>query len=301
MREFLSTRRARLTPQDAGLPAGGRRRVPGLRREEVAALVGISVDYYIRIERGNLAGVSDGVLEALAAALEFDDAERAYLGDLARFANAPAARSGAPAARAGARPQVVRIIEAMTGAAGFVANRQRDILASNALGRALFSPLFAARSSAPANLVRFAFLDPAARGFFADWEAAAAMIVGNLRAETGRDPANADLVRLVKDLSARSGDFSRLWGAHDVHAHRSGTKSLNHPEVGYIDLSYEVLELPVDPGQVIIVYTAQPGTPAARRLALLAERAGRTGRPEQAGQADAAPVPDTPAPADADR
>ncbi len=273
MRGFLVTRRARLTPEAAGLTSGnGHRRVPGLRHEEVAMLAGVSVDYYIRIERGNLAGVSGSVLDGVAAALQLDDAERAHLHDLTRLANASAPARSRPRQLPApeVRPQVVRIIDAMTGAAALVVSECRDVLAANALGRALFSPAIAGPQERPANLARFTFLDPAAREFFANWEQAARLLVGNLRTADGRSPCDPGLSLLVEELCASSEDFSRLWAAHDVWRHRNGMKTFLHPVAGDMELAYEVLELPADPGVVIIVYTAEPDTANAEKMERLA-------------------------------
>lgn len=272
IRGFLASRRARLTPQQAGLSAyGTNRRVPGLRREEVAMLAGVSVDYYVRLERGSLAGVSESVLEALADALQLDDAERAHLADLARAAGTrPRARRGSPTA---VPPSVRAMLEAMTGAPAVVRNDRLDILATNALGRALYAPLFAGPSQGarlPANHARFAFLDPAAREFWVDWPRAADDTVGVLRALAGRDPHDKGVQDLVGELSTRSTDFRERWARHDVHLHSGGTKRINHPVVGRLDLLYDTLPVTRAPGLTLLVYTAEPGSPSADALQLLA-------------------------------
>jgi len=203
IRQFLASRRARITPEQAGLPVyGGNRRVPGLRREEVALLAGVSVDYYTRLERGNLGGVSESVLDALARALQLDEAERAHLFDLARAAHTttPARRR---ATRQRVRPGVQRILDAMTGAPADVRNGRRDILAANRLGSALYAELYA-DPARPANVARFVFLSPRARAFFPDWEGAANDLVANLRTEAGRNPYDRGLSDLVGELSTRS-------------------------------------------------------------------------------------------------
>src|SRR3954447_13711705 len=199
--EFLTSRRAKVTPEQVGLPAYGPRRVKGLRREEVASLAGVSVDYYKRLERGSAAGVSDGVLEALARALQLDDAERAHLHDLARAANpvAPKRRRSSPRR---VRPVVQRIVDAMTTPA-VVRNSRVDYLSANALGRALYAPVFESREQ-PANSARFTFLDPAAQDFFADWERTAKDLVAHLRSEAGRNPYDKNLSDLIGELSTRS-------------------------------------------------------------------------------------------------
>ncbi|MBH0122512.1 helix-turn-helix domain-containing protein [Rhodococcus sp. CX] len=277
-REFLATRRARITPDKAGLPAyGGNRRVPGLRREEVAMLAGVSVDYYTRLERGNLSGVSEEVLEALAEALQLDEAERSHLFDLARAANASgvarsrARRTPAPTLR----PAVQRILDALDGAPAFVRNGRLDVLGANQLGRALYSPLYDSTehvAGKPVNTARFQFLDPAAaRAFWGDKaDRMAHDAVAILRAEAGRNPYDKALTALVGELSTRSEDFRRLWASHDVRHHRSGSKVFHHPVVGILELDYEALVLPADPGLQLNVYTAVPNTPSDDALQLLA-------------------------------
>ena len=270
-RDFLTTRRARLTPDRAGLPLyGGNRRVTGLRREEVALIAGVSVDYYTRLERGNLAGVSEAVLEALARALQLDEAERTHLFDLARQAGAGSASARTrkrPAYQI--RPGVQRVLDAMTDAPAYVRNGRFDVLASNALGRAVFAPLFATPGR-PVNLARFFFLDPASRDFYHDWEQLAGDTVALLRAEAGRDPYDRGLTDLVGELSTRSEQFRTWWAAHNVRQHRSGVKHMHHPVVGELILAYESLEITTEPGLRVNAYTAEPGSPAAEALSLLA-------------------------------
>lgn len=278
VREFLSTRRARITPQQAGLPAfGANRRVTGLRREEVALLAGMSVDYYIRLERGNLTGASDSVLDSLAHALQLDEAERAYLYDLARAVTA--ARRRPPAATGRIRPVVLRMLDAMTGLPAYIRNGRLDILAANSLGRALYapvydSPLFAQRG--PVNTARFLFLDPGSADFWPEWEKAANDSVALLRTETGRSPQDKGLTDLIGELSTKSDEFARRWARHDVTLHRSGVKRLHHPLAGGLALPYEALDLPADPGLRITVYSPEPGSPARSALDLLASWTGAT-------------------------
>ncbi|GIG23605.1 transcriptional regulator [Cellulomonas chitinilytica] len=282
-REFLTTRRGRLTPQRANLAAyGGNRRVPGLRREEVAMLAGVSVDYYTRLERGNLTGVSEQVLESLAEALQLDEAERGHLFDLARSANASgAARTRARRAPAPVlRPAVQRIVDALDVPA-FVRNGRLDVLGTNLLGRALYAPLYDSPThtpGTPVNTARFQFLDPdAARSFWgAKAERMAHDAVAILRAEAGHNPYDTRLTGLVGELSTRSEDFRRLWASHDVRFHRSGTKVFHHPAVGLLELDYEALMLPADAGLQLNVYSAVPGSPSADGLALLASWAATT-------------------------
>jgi len=268
IRDFLTSRRGRITPAAAGLTAYGPRRVPGLRREEVATLAGVSVDYYNRIERGRLAGASEGVLEAIAGALRLDEAERAHLFDLARAARDRATGRRHRPAWPTVRPSVGWMIEAMTGAAAFVANARQDILAANHLGRALFAPLF--ESAAPANLARFTYLDPRARDFHADWNRMAAECVAALRAQAGRDPFDRGLSDLVGELSTRSEEFAALWATHDVRLHRRAEKRFRHPIVGDLTLRYERLAVTADPGLEIFAYLAEPGSRSAEAFTLLA-------------------------------
>ena len=257
--EFLTSRRGKVTPEQVGLPTYGARRVKGLRREEVASLAGVSVEYYRRLERGNVSGVSEGVLEALARALRLDDAERAHLHDLARAvgwvgANSPTRRRST---QQRVRPAVQRIVDGMTTPA-IVRNSRVDYLSANALGRALYAPVFESREQ-PANSARFTFLDPAAQDFYADWERTAKDLVAHLRSEAGRNPYDRDLSDLIGELSTRSPEFRTWWAAHNVRYHQTGTKRLHHPVVGDLELSYEVMELPADAGLNISVYSAEPG------------------------------------------
>jgi transcriptional regulator with XRE-family HTH domain len=278
-REFLASRRARITPDRAGLPAygGSNRRVPGLRREEVAMLAGVSVDYYTRLERGNLGGVSESVLEALAEALQLDEAERRHLADLARSANASgAARSRARRRKpATVRPVVQRMVDAMTGAAVVLRNGRLDVLTTNTLGRALYAPMYDSPAQVPGqplNTARFHFLDTAgAQRFWGEkWPKIAHDAVAILRAEAGHNPYDKALTDLVGELSTRSEDFRTLWASHDVRLHRTGTKQFHHPAVGVLELDYEALELPGDPGLQLNVYTAVPGSPSDDGMKLLA-------------------------------
>jgi transcriptional regulator with XRE-family HTH domain len=270
IREFLTSRRARITPEQVGLPVYGSRRVPGLRREEVAVLAGVSVPYYTRLERGDLSGVSQGVMDALARALKLDDAERNHLYDLARSVQ-PAA---GPPRRRSSKPHVVRpnaqwILDAITGAAAFVLNGRQDVLADNHLARALFAPVYESPERPP-NMLRFTFLDPRAVDFYDDWELLADQSVAILRAEAGRDPHDRNLTDLVGQLSTQSDGFRTRWAAHDVRFHNSGTKTFRHPVVGELTLNFERLDLPTDPGLAIVTYTAEPGSRSAEGLALLA-------------------------------
>jgi transcriptional regulator with XRE-family HTH domain len=270
VREFLATRRARLTPQDVGLPThGANRRVPGLRREEVAVLAGVSIDYYTRLERGNLSGVSYSVLEAVARALQLDEAERAHLLDLARTANnTPTTRRRRPSQHQ-VRPGLQRLLDAMTAAPTLVRNGRLDVIATNPLGRALFAPAFT-DPTAPLNLARFTFVEPRSLEFFVDWDDVANATVAILRVEAGRDPADGNLTDLVGELATRSDEFRTRWAAHNVRLHDHGTKRFHHPVVGDLALTFEELPLPADPGLTMTAYTAEPGSASHDALALLA-------------------------------
>lgn len=269
IREFLTSRRAKITPEQAGLQwYGENRRVLGLRREEVALLAGVSVDYYTRLERGNAAGVSESVLEALARALQLDDAERAHLFDLARGANAVSrARRRPPKQRV--RPSVQRTLDAMAGAPAFVRNGRMDLLAANRLGRAFYSQHFDSPHGPP-NSARFIFLDGRATDFYTDWEQVATDAVAVLRSEAGRDPYDRGLSDLIGELSTRSDTFRTRWAAHNVRFHDTGSKRFHHPVVGELELTYETMGLAADAGLMLFVYTAEPGSRSDEALGLLA-------------------------------
>ncbi|MEU7898641.1 helix-turn-helix transcriptional regulator [Nonomuraea sp. NPDC049152] len=246
IQQFLASRRARITPEQAGLPAyGGNRRVKGLRREEVAMLAGVSVDYYVRLERGNLSGASDGVLDGVARALHLDDAERDHLFDLARRGPAPAAPRRRPAARK-IRPALQQMLDAISDAPAWIGNDRHDLVAVNRLAAALFAPILA-DPRRPANTARFTYLDPAAREFFSDWDKVADDVAAVLRVEAGRNPYDKDLSDLIGELSTRSEVFRRRWADHNVRHHRTGTKKLHHPEVGDLELHFEAMTPASDP------------------------------------------------------
>lgn len=269
IREFLTSRRAKITPDQAGLRTyGGSRRVPGLRREEVALLAGVSVDYYIRLERGNASGVSDSVLEALARALQLDDTERAHLFDLVRAAHTSTPRRRRRAQQP-VRPSVQHMLDAMGGVPAFVRNGRLDILGANRLGRALYSEIFDTATQPP-NSARFVFLDPRATTFYVEWERITIDVVAVLRAQAGRDPYDRDLSDLVGELSTRSELFRTLWAAHNVRKHDTGLKRFHHPVVGDLTLTFEAMEFVADPGSTLFVYTAEPGSKSEGALNLLA-------------------------------
>jgi transcriptional regulator with XRE-family HTH domain len=285
VRDFLVTRRAKITPQQAGLQFyGANRRVPGLRREEVAMLAGVSADYYTRLEKGNLSGVSDSVLEAIAAALHLDEAERLHLLNLARAANTSPARAAARRTPQQIRPATRHILDGMTDTPAFVRNGRLDIIAVNALGQALYSPAFATPAR-PVNLARFRFLDPAARDFYPDFADSAHTTVALLRTEAGRDPFSKSLTDLIGELSTRSEEFRAMWAAHNVRLHRTGLKHFHHPVIGRIDLMFEAMALEADEGLTLTAYTAEPGTPAHDALKLLASWAATTPNEFGAGSA----------------
>jgi transcriptional regulator with XRE-family HTH domain len=271
IRQFLTTRRARLTPQQAGLPYyGSRRRVSGLRREEVATLAGISIEYYSRLERGNVRGVSEEVLASIAGALQLDDVERAHLNELVRTASTAPAKRRRPDQPV-VRRSVQQLLDSMTGAAAFVRNARLDILSANDLGYALYSQAFD-DPTRPTNLARFVFLSAGAAGFYRDWDGIARHAVGSLRAETGRNPSDRELAELVDELSFGSEQFRSLWAVHDVTYYRSGIQPFRHPIVGDIDLDYDALEIATDPGLTIVAYTAAPDSEASKALCLLGNR-----------------------------
>jgi len=283
VREFLASRRARITPEMAGLTLyGGRRRVPGLRREEVAMLAGVSVDYYTKLERGNLSGTSESVLDAIARALKLDEAERDHLYNLAR-ASSPSGRARRRPLQSGAvRPALQFMLDSITAAPAFISNHYLDIVAANQLGFALYSEMYRGPAR-PANHSRFIFLDPKARDFYPNWDLAANTNVAILRTQTGRNPFDKRLADLVGELSVRSEEFRTRWAAHNVRRHYAGTKVFHHPVVGELELAYEAMELAEDPGFTLTVYPAVPGSPSDERLRLLASWAATEGIQDLAG------------------
>jgi transcriptional regulator with XRE-family HTH domain len=271
VRAFLTTRRARVRPDQVEMPTGSNRRVPGLRRSEVASLAGVSIEYYTRMERGNLTGVSESVLDAVAQALRLDEAERDHLFDLARAAStSPAGRRRRSQRGVTVRPGLQFVLDAVTGGPALVRNGRLDIIAANMLGWALHSAA-AANPRRPVNLARHCFLDRgSAERFYPDWDKAGDTIVAILRAEAGRDPYDKDLRDLIGELSTLSEDFRAKWGMHDVRRHASGEKHFIHPVVGRLDLAFESADLVTDPGWKLLIYAAEPASPSADALALLA-------------------------------
>ena len=270
--EFLTTRRAKLTPAQVGLPDfGGRRRVPGLRREEVALVAGMSAEYYKRLERGNVAGVSEAVIDGVSRALQLDDAEHAHLNDLIRAANAgahPKARRNSTR-KSQITESLQQTIDAMSTVPVYVQNGRLDAVATNRLGRALYSEMLD-DAHQPANAARFIFLEPRAQIFYREWDAQTRQIVALLRAEAGRSPYDRQLSDLVGELSTRSDLFRKLWGAHDVKEHRGGLKAVHHPVVGDLDLPFRAMDRASVRGLQMLVFSAEPGSATHERLQLLA-------------------------------
>ena len=268
IRDFMVSRRARISPREAGLTPRGIRRVPGLRRSEVAALAGVSLEYYTRLERGDLAGASDSVLDAVARALRLDDVERTHLGDLARNCRPAARRPGRKRHGGAVRPNLQRMLDALTGAPAFVLNGRADLIAANTLGRALFAPLY--EQADPPNHARFVFLDPRADQFWTDWARVADDVVALLHVQAARQPQDKALTELIGELSTRSDQFGLRWARHDVRAHTTGTKRLHHPVAGPLELTFEVLMPAADEDQALVVYGAEPGSASEDGLRLLA-------------------------------
>lgn len=270
VREFLTSRRARITPQEVGLPTGSNRRVDGLRRAEVATLAGVSVEYYTKLERGAISGASPEILDAISKALRMDDAERAHLFALAHAAS-PVAR---PPRRRNPKcwtphASLQWMLDAVTGGPAFVRNGRLDILATNVLARAFYKDVYDMPGQPP-NIARFTFLDERAYDFYPDWDMFAEVTVAILRTEAGRDPHNKELHDLIGELSTRSNDFRRLWSSHNVRHHGTGFKTFRHSVVGEMTLAYEGMEMESEPGLSITVYATEPGSDSADRMKLLA-------------------------------
>ncbi len=266
IREFLTSRRARVTPEAAGLSARARRRVAGLRRDEVALLAGISVEYYTRLERGNVGGVSTEVLDAVADALQLDPDERAHLTNLVRAVRPTGAHRRSAPQRI--RPGIQQVLDAIDAPA-IVRNGRLDVLATNRLGRAMYAPMFDSDIT-PVNFARYAFLDPDAPTFLSDWDTACANCVGLLHAEAGRDMHSRELIDLIGQLSTRSEQFRVLWARHDVRMHHRGPKRLHHPLVGDLEVLQESFTLPGEPSLTMAVYTPEPASPSHDAIRLLA-------------------------------
>ena len=269
IREFLMTRRAKVTPEQVGLAPGNRRRVAGLRREEVATLAGVSVEYYVEIERGRLTTPSDEVLHAIARALMLSEAETDHLFNLVRAASRTGRRRRTPP---GSRVPagVQNLLDSMAGVAAIVQNGRLDLLAGNDLGLALFAALTDSPGQQP-NLARYVFLDRAAPEFFLDWDEMADQTAGFLQLEAGRSPHDTRLINLVGELATRSKEFQIRWATRDVRVHHAGTKRLHHPVVGDLSLAYEGLQITSAPGLQLFGYTADRDDLASRdRMLMLA-------------------------------
>jgi transcriptional regulator with XRE-family HTH domain len=272
VRDFLMSRRARVEPEDVGFTRGADRRVPGLRRGEAAALAGVSVEYYARLERGSIAGASEAVLDGLAKALQMDDAEREYLHRLAHQAGGAtrgrrATDKHPPVWRPS--PSIQWFLDSMESAAAMIGNGRTDLLAWNPLGGALMDEMLATSTTTPPNFARFIFLEPVARRFYPDWEAVAGINVAQLRTEAGRDPNSKPLHDLVGDLSTRSDHFRALWGRHDVWEHQSGVKRFHHHAVGDLTLHFNGMDLVGEDAVQLTVLAAEPGSPDHEVLQLL--------------------------------
>lgn len=273
VREFLSTRRAKLTPADVGLPDVGQRRVPGLRRGEVAALAGVSIEYYARLERGSLGGVSASVLDAIARALQLDDAERAHLFHLAQAADGtsemlrPRRRSRRVWTPS---PALSWVLDTITGGPVIVRNGRMDLLATNPLGHAMHASMYERSPGQVPNFARYTFLDEDSHRFYPHWDVAADTCVAILRTEAGRDPRDPFMHDLVGELATRSDEFRRRWASHDVRIHAAGSKTFHHTAVGELELAYESVELLSEPGLSMTLYAAEPASRTADALALLA-------------------------------
>jgi len=293
IRDFLASRRAKITPEQVGLPTSGRRRVPGLRREEVAVLAGVSTEWYTRLEKGHIAGVSDEVLDAVAHALRLDEEERTYLFDLARAAR-PVHRKATRRRDVALAPSIHWLLDSITMSAAFVRNGRLDVVATNSLARAVHAPMFASQTTTAngrANFARYHFLDATSKDFFVDWEAGAAATVALLRSEAGREPYDQALRELVGELSTLSAEFRSYWASHDVRIRHDGIKRLHHPEVGELELTYRSVDLPTSQRSVhdLSLYTAEPGTPHEERVKLLASWGAPAPHSQPAGPAPSSP------------
>jgi hypothetical protein len=280
VRDFLISRRARILPDQVGIQAGSNRRVPGLRRGEVATLADISIEYYGKLERGHLTGVSDSVLHSVARALQLDEAETSHLFDLARAANtSPTRRARRDTRKTELRPGLQQTLDAITNGPAIVRNGRMDLIGANVLGRALYSEVYLDQRR-PANFSRYTFLDrDRSARFYPDWDGAADVAVAIMRTEAGRDPHDRDLQDLVGELSTRSDEFRERWARHNVRLHAAGTKSFHHPVVGHLELTYEALDLTADPGLNLTIYTAESGSASEDGLRLLSNWASTENMP----------------------
>ncbi|MCY1674960.1 helix-turn-helix transcriptional regulator [Pseudarthrobacter sp. SL88] len=267
---FLTSRRARISPEQAGVPVfPGHRRVPGLRREEVAHLAGVSTDYYSKLERGNTRGASFEVLDAIARALQLDDTEREHLMNIVGIASSPRRRNPRPKSRTVVAPGTQAVLDAITVPA-LVQNSRLDFVATNRLGAALYGLPGPVQGGEKFNAARYQFLDPRAVDFFIDFDRAKRNAVALLHQAAGRDPFDEELIRLVGQLSTQSAEFRAMWASHDVIRYQRGTKRYRHPNVGDLEFGYESFDLTTDPGLTMLVYTFEPNSPTAERVGLLA-------------------------------
>jgi transcriptional regulator with XRE-family HTH domain len=282
IRDFLVSRRAKITPEQAGLPPSSRRRVAGLRREEVAVLAGVSTEWYTRLEKGHIGGVSEDVLDAVARALRLDDDERTHLFDLARSSR-HGSRNTSRRRDVEVPPRVQWMLDSMTMSSAFVRNGRTDIVAGNPLARALLAPMYDSdtvdKRGRP-NISRFIFFDPGAHDFYVDWDAAGSATAALLRAEVAREPRDRALRELIGELSTLSPAFRASWAAHDVLIHHDGIKRLQHPDVGHLELTFQSLDLPMSRRALhdLIIYTAEPGSASEERLKLLSSWAATQAR-----------------------
>ena len=286
--DFLLSRRAKVTPEQVGLPAGTGRRVPGLRRSEVATLAGMSVEYYTKLERGHIAGASPEVLDSLARALLLDEAERAHLFALAAVGSPsgrPPRRRSVTCWRPG--PELTWMLDGFTAGPAFIRNGRMDLLATNVLARAFYTEVFQAPGRG--NIARHTFLDPRAFVFYPDWESIADVTVAILRTETARDPRDVELHELIGELSTCSQEFRSRWARHDVRHHGSGSKTFCHPVAGEMTLAYQGMDLEAEHGLTFTTYTPEPGSPSASNMALLASWAASQDQ-AQLDQAEALPA-----------
>jgi transcriptional regulator with XRE-family HTH domain len=278
--EFLRSRRARLGPDEAGVTMfGGRRRVPGLRREELAHLAGVSVDYYVRLEQGRLANASEAILDAVATALRLDDTERTHLHNLAKPARRR--RGAGPGRPQSIRPAQQWLLAALHTAPAYLLGRRMEILAWNDLACALLAVDLDALPAEERNMARLVFLDDTARDLWADWQDKARTTVGGLRMHAGAYPHDAQLAALIGDLSVKSTEFRQLWAGHQLWERPHGASHFHHPVVGDLSLAYEALAVPDAPDQVLVTYTAEPGSAAGTALRLLASWTAHSGREDQ--------------------
>ncbi|MFD6697933.1 MULTISPECIES: helix-turn-helix transcriptional regulator [unclassified Microbacterium] len=273
--DFLRSRRDRIGPEQAGLIGGGRRRVPGLRREEVALLAGVSADYYAKMERGELGVVSAEVLDGVSRALCLNETETDHLHQLAVALVPQPLRARERRVGPGVQPGLQRFLDAITGAPVWVRDQRMNFVAANDLGAALYAPILEDPESRR-NTARFTFLNPSAKVFYLDWERSADAVVATLRGYAGRNPRDRQLTDLIGELATRSDTFRVRWASHDVRDYRTGTKRIHHPEVGDLELPYQAMELSANPGWQMFAYTAEPNTPTAERLALLGSLAVST-------------------------